>query len=402
MNRNVQLYPWHNLFHNLVFWQATWFLYFQSELSAADALLLYVAYDLSVTALEVPSGWMSDRIGRRITLIAAALAYALGLVLLGIGGGFAILLVGQFLLGAARAFVSGTDTALLYQSLVQTGRDAEMEHQTLRAWRFGFVCLGLSAVIGGAMALVSHPLPFFASALALCAALYCAVRFTEPAHDTNEVVSETQRLRHLLTSFRKPILLWLFTLSVLMYGYSHIPFVFGQPFIAEALSAWGWASEAPLVSGIVTALMMGLSVLVSFLAPGLRTRIGLASMLLLAFGIQVGLAGLLALIGSVFGIALLLLRMVPDSISTPFITARIQPLIGDDVRATFMSLRSFIGRLLFASSLWIAAGAATDVGQMPLGEIQAILIWYAYAGLAALAVFALAAIRLPVDDKNQS
>ena len=74
MARNVSLYPWFKFFQNLVFWQAIWFLYFQNELSPSEALLLYVIYDVGTTVLEVPSGYMSDRLGRRLTLIAAAMA----------------------------------------------------------------------------------------------------------------------------------------------------------------------------------------------------------------------------------------------------------------------------------------------------------------------------------------
>lgn len=68
----------------------------------------------------------------------------------------------------------------------------------------------------------------------------------------------------------QPVLIWLFSLSVLMYGFSHIPFVFGQPFISEALIAGGWQAEVPLVSGSVSAVMMIVSVVASVLATKLR------------------------------------------------------------------------------------------------------------------------------------
>lgn len=391
LQRNVTLYPWHALFHNLVFWHGTWFLYFQGTLSAADAILLYVAYDLTVTALEVPSGYMSDRLGRRVTLIAAAAAYAVGLAMLGIGGGFAVLLLGQMMVGAAAAFKSGTDSALLYQSLVALGRADEMEKHTLRAWRFSFSALGISALTGGAVGMVSLSMPFYMSALALLAALFCAVRFVEPPSDADANGTEWARIGALVTHFKHPTVLWLFVLGVLMYGFSHIPFVFGQPFITETLSAWNLSTEAPLVSGTVSALMMGLSVLVSLAAPTLRARMGLGALLVLAFAIQVGLAGALSIFGTVFAIALLLLRMVPDSMSTPFIVAHLQPLLGDETRATFLSLKSFVGRLLFAASLALAAGSTTQVGAMPLGDLQTILMWYALVGLVCLVGFAVTA-----------
>ena len=144
----------------------------------------------------------------------------------------------------------------------------------------------------------------------------------------------------------------------------------------------------------MTALMMGLSLVVSLFAPGLRTKFGLGAILLLAFGMQIGLTGALAVFGSVFAIALLLLRMVPDSLSTPFIEAHLQPLLGDESRATFLSIKSLAGRLLFAASLWIASLNTAQIGEMPLGDIQMILSWYAVIGLAVFAALLVALLRV--------
>ena len=394
MTRNVRIHPWRLFFQNLLFWQATWFLYFQQELSAAEAILLYAVFDLTVTALEVPSGYMSDRIGRRFTLICSGIAFAAGSALITVGGAFWVFVFGQMLLGAGSAFNSGTDSALLFQSLSANKREDEMEAQAIRAWRFNFTALALSAVIGGFAAQLSGALPFAMSALAMCVTLLLALRMTEPPSDDAPVTSELQRFRSLTGRFANPALLWIFCVGVLMYGFSHLPFVFGQPFIAETLQGTGYEAEAPIVSGITTALMMGLSLVVSLFAPGLRAKFGLGAILLLAFGMQIGLTGALAVFGSVFAIALLLLRMVPDSLSTPFIEAHLQPLLGDESRATFLSIKSLAGRLLFAASLWIASLNTAQIGEMPLGDIQMILSWYAVIGLAVFATLLMALLRV--------
>ena len=181
-----------------------------------------------------------------------------------------------------------------------------------------------------------------------------------------------------------------------MYGFSHLPFVFGQPYIFAALEGLGLSANAPLVSGAVTALMMLISVLTSWMAPGLRKRIGLTGILLLAFAMQIALVAGLAVTGSVLAIALLLMRMVPDSFSRPFILARIQPLLGDEVRATYLSLQSLAAKLLFAVTLYVASGSASDVGEMANSEIQTILQVYAGVGVVALGLLAIAARRREV------
>ncbi len=398
MARNVALIPWFGFLRNLSFWQATWFLYFQSELSAAEAILLYVVYDIATTALEVPSGWMSDRLGRRLTLIASALAAVAGLGLLAFGSGFAVFVAAQVLLGAHAAFVSGTDSALLFESLAADGREAELEAQELRQWRFGFIALALSAVTGGLLAQIDATLPFVGSMIFMVLLAILTLAFSEPPRrDETPSDGDLLRLSTLRPAFLQPVLLWLFCLSVLMYGFSHVPFVFGQPFIEAALQGVGLASEAPVVSGAVTSVMMILSVLVSLVAPHLRARLGLGPLLLAAFAIQIGLAAVLAASNSPWVIVFLFLRMVPSSLSGPFILARIQPLLENETRATYLSLRSFGGRLLFALSLFIAAGSASNVGEMAFVEIQSILTWYALLGALFWLLLLLALRRARVD-----
>ena len=80
--RNIALFPLFKFVQSLVFWQSVWFLYFQDLLSGAQAILLYAIYDLATTVLEVPSGFLSDRIGRRVTMVLSASAALLGALLL--------------------------------------------------------------------------------------------------------------------------------------------------------------------------------------------------------------------------------------------------------------------------------------------------------------------------------
>ncbi|SDX61088.1 MFS transporter [Litoreibacter albidus] len=390
MIRNLTLYPWLKLTQNLAFWQATWFLYFQQELSAAQAILLYVVYDIATTVLEVPSGYMSDRLGRRLTLIFAAVATLAGTLLLTVGSTFAVFAGGQILLGAASAFASGTDTSLLFESLSAQSRADEVEAHELRAWRFGFSALALSAVIGGALALSSGALPFAAGAVAAIALLLITLRLEEPPHKRPSG-DRLDDLRALRGNFTHPTLLWIFALSLLMYVFSHIPFVFGQPFIAEAMAQLGLRAEAPLISGFVSAIMMVLSVLVSLIAPRIRKRIGLAAILLLAFAMQIGLVSALALSGSALVIGLLFLRMVPNSLSQPFIQARIQPLLEDGTRATYLSLQSLTGRLVFAATLLFASGSASSDANLSFAQIHTIAGFYALAGGFALIALAMTA-----------
>ena len=397
LDRTIRLMPWYQFFNSLLFWQAVWFLYFQANLSGAEAIILYSVYDIATTLLEVPSGYFSDRIGRRLTLMLSAVCSVLGCLALAFGGSFAVYALGQSLIGAGSAFKSGTDSALLYEALDATGRAEEIEAQELRVWRFTLAGFAVSAVSGGAMAMWSATLPFYATASAFAIAAILVALMAEPPRAADGTDSVRAQIATLKTALLHPVLAWLFSLTVLMYGFSHLPFVFGQPFIRTSLDQLGLAAEAPLVSGVVTCLMMLLSVVASLVAPRLRLLLGLPVLLLCAFGLQIALVAALAVSTSVLVIGVLLLRIVPDSLAYPFIIARIQPLLASNTRATYLSLKSLAGKLVFAATLLLAATTAQNVGLLPAADLHRILGVYAVGGVLCLAGLAIWARRVRIS-----
>src|ERR1044072_9955703 len=78
--------------------------------------------DLAITALEIPTGWLADRCGHRISLIAGSCAQIAGMVWAWLGTGVPGLLVAILLIALGDALRSGADQALLYRSCVALER----------------------------------------------------------------------------------------------------------------------------------------------------------------------------------------------------------------------------------------------------------------------------------------
>lgn len=398
---NLGLYPWFQFFRSLIFWHSVWFLFFQGQLSASEAILLAAVYDIGTFVLEVPSGYLSDRVGRRLTLMIAMLASLAGCILLASGSSFEVFLVAQLLLGAGTAFASGTDTALLYDSLLDQNRESEVANHELRAWRASFAALAISAVAGGALATIAAELPYIAAAVSAAIGFILVLWFKEPsrAPDTHHEQSITAQVQTIARYFRNRTLLWLFALTVGMYVFSHVPFVFAQPFIAQSLAALGFSAQAPLASGAVTATMMLVSVAVSLHTARLEAAIGRGRVFLLALTIQVTLITVLMSTVHPAAIALLLLRMVPDALARPFILASIHPELSSNHRATYLSLQSLCGRIAFSGALLVASLGASERGVLTHAALQSILVWYVAAGVTLLIALAatLHAARLKTE-----
>ncbi|MER5579988.1 MFS transporter, partial [Streptomyces massasporeus] len=102
-------------------------LFSERGMSLAAIAGLFAAHSLTVAALELPTGGLSDVLGRRPVLAAAGVLNVVAFTLIGVGTTVWLLTAGMVLMGAARALASGTAEAW-YVDTVQacSGPDAEL------------------------------------------------------------------------------------------------------------------------------------------------------------------------------------------------------------------------------------------------------------------------------------
>lgn len=78
---------------------------------------LQAMFGFSVALFEVPTGYFSDYFGRKVSLSVGGFLSGISYLVLTQATGFYGLLLHEFLLGVALSFVSGTDVAILFDSL---------------------------------------------------------------------------------------------------------------------------------------------------------------------------------------------------------------------------------------------------------------------------------------------
>ncbi len=395
MNRNIVLYPYFQLCRSLLFWQAAWFLYFESVVTAAEAILLAAILDLSTVIVEVPSGYFSDYLGRRITLVIAMTANVMGCLLLFGAASFEIFVIAQIMLGAGSAFTSGTDNALLYDSLVAEERQDEVAAQEVRSWRFTYAALAVSAALGGFISIDSVRPAYLLTAVAGLGGLVLVFFFREPPRPVGHARSAAplRQLLVVLNRVRDRVLLWIFVFAVGTYVLSHVPYVFAQPYLKETLSKAGYAAETPLVSGLIIATMMTVSVIAGAGVLTLRRRIGTIGNLMMAMSMQTGLILALAFLVHPAAIFLLVLRMVPDALSKPLILEITHPRIESGYRATYLSFQNLFGRLTLSGMLFLSAWFASGADTVSEETLRTILPYYGAAGIILIVVLLATARR---------
>ena len=100
--------------------------------------LLQLIYYWVVMAFEVPSGVIADRLGRKWTLVLGALANGCGCFLFAASYDFWVFAGGEVLLGLGTALISGSDSAMLYDSFAAENRQSEYPRAEGRAKRRGW------------------------------------------------------------------------------------------------------------------------------------------------------------------------------------------------------------------------------------------------------------------------
>lgn len=388
MERNLRLYPIYQVLRSSMFWLPVFFLYFLSVLSIEEALLLEAIYYFAVVLLELPSGYLSDRVGRRLTLGISALCAIASAVLFALTAAFVPFAIAQVLKAAGMAFNSGTDSSLLYDSLEEVGRTEEIGEREGRAHSYGLGAGAIAAVVGGITAGFDLRLAWWLTALAEVGALVVVLRFAEPASDRHRA-EPSLAARGLLTALRRPVLLWTFAFVVGMTVLNHVPYTFFQPYLELLLAnrtVDGYALT-PALSGLLAGAMMGVGSWVSASAMRVRSLLGVFRSLLAATALQLAIIVSMGAVLSPWIVGMILLRSAPMGLLNPIVRAEIHPRVETQIRATYLSFQSLVGRLAFSACLAISSWA---VGERELTHTVMSGVLFAFAGLGVLLLAGLA------------
>lgn len=371
-SRNLGLYLHYQTARSAIAWLPVFFLYMSSTLSVDQAIVLESIYYAAVVALEVPSGYLSDRIGRRPTLVLAMMAWAAASIVFASTATFAAFVAAQVLMAAGMALNSGTDEALLYDSLTALDRTDEFVSIEARARARARLATGLAALVGGALAVFDLRLAYAISAAGGLTAMVIAWAMHEPHR--GQAAPPITQLRVVVKRLADRRLAWLFAFAVAMTVFDHVGYMFIQPYLQLLdLPRISGEVSTPLVSGLVTAVTLVVAALASRAAPGVARRLGTAATLLGVLVVQGVVIGTMALVVAPWVVLVVLLRAVPPAIWQPVAHGIAHARVDSSFRATYFSVESLAGRLAFSASLAAAALAVGDLETIDAAALQYVL-----------------------------
>jgi hypothetical protein len=399
--RNLRLYPWYaaaSLFHPGF---AVFYLYLASRFALERLLELEAIYYVAYVLLEVPSGYFSDRVGRRLTLAIATVAGAAGYYLFAFGASFAAFALAQVCLAVFWSFRSGTDASLHYDSLVAVGRAHEYAEREALAQRGAFVASAIALLLGGVLGAFSLRTAYVATFAASLVPIALVAAMHEPPRRRGEAAHALLRqLRSCAGLLRAGPLRWLFAFFVASYALEHVTHTFYQPYLAVLL---GEATLTPLATGVHASVAALVAALVAARTVALRERLGVRSALLLPLGLQTVLIGLLG--AAVHpGVALLAVgRQAGLVVTEVLVHAEVAPRVPQGQRATYLSLQGLAGRLAFSGLLLALSALAGDAGATDPGAVRTSLTGcFVFAALALGALLATRRAFRPLQSVRRS
>jgi len=318
--------------------------YMENGLLASDIFVLKAVYSLCTGAMEIPSGYCADVWGRKKTLIAGSVLGTLGFGVYVASYSFGGFVLAEMMLGIGQSFISGADSALLYDSLKVAGKEHSFLKHEGRITAAGNYAETLALIVGGAIASyfvvrTAYFVQFFVMALSIPAALL--------------VVEPSRNIPLAKHSIRNVV--GVAKYSLVKNGIIGSSVVFSSV-IGLATLTMAWGAQAYLAelgcSGLeITSVLVALNFTVAGVALFPHKVVSAITpknaLLVIAVGIPlgffvVGVAPPYVAIGTLF------LFYAIRGVATPVLKDYVNKDCGSEYRATILSLRSLIIRIGFA------------------------------------------------------
>ncbi|WP_129127877.1 MFS transporter [Geomonas oryzae] len=314
-------------------------------LSLTQILLLQSIFSVATLALDYPAGYISDRVGYRCALNIAA---ALGMAGWGIyiyANSFTTVLLAEITLGMSLSFISGSDSALLYETLRAQGDERSYALHQGRMHGFAQIGEAAGAVMAGVIYAFEPRLPFVLQVAVWGAGLAVTSRLVEtPREHTparSHLAEAIATARYAFKENRH--LRYTILLNTVLGVASFYPVWLIQPYMQHARVPVAWFGP----------VWAGANLTVALCALGshrLHNRLGDRGMVLLFLALTAaGYLGL-GLCAGIWGFLFYYLLTCMRGFRGPMMLSHTQQESSSANRAATLSLQSVSFRILFVVS----------------------------------------------------
>jgi MFS family permease len=354
------------------------YLYLTVGLSLAQITWLTAAGNMAIVLLEVPTGALADKLGRKVSLIIGMVLGVTGIVLtIALPKVFLTFLAWVVVHAAGIACISGADQALLYDRLATTGRREKFHGIIGRYAGLGRACGFFATVAAGP--LLAHGGFNLVLAVALAAqvaALAAACRMPqETLKATRERPPFSEILRKSWHEIRNsPALLFCLAFSATLLTTAGLVWEYRSLLVAEKIP-----TNPEIVVGLTAALTLVFA-LSMFLAGYTKKALVRDRHLISYLALPLGIIGA-ALLPGWWGLTMLAVYVLAGGI----FNVRFRVLINDaiptpELRATILSTANLADRMAY-TMFALGFGLVATIGFAPAMAGSGVLLIILYGVL---------------------
>jgi MFS family permease len=327
-------------------------------LSLTQILILQGVFSAVSVLFEYPSGYVSDRLGYRAALNLASLLGVIGWGLYTVADSFMHVLLAEATLAVSLSFISGTDSALLYETLRAKGKESSYPQFEGRMNGFAQAGETFGALFAGALYAAAPLLPFFLQVGVWIAALLLTRTLMEVPKEAPEPsrspVSEALWVaRYALAENRRLRSMILYATILCLASFYPVWMI--QPYMRQAGIPLGWFG--PIWAGA------NLTIVLSALGSGRIARIlGDTRICILFAALVLAGYGGLGLSGGFWGFLFYYMLTCMRGLGRPLLLGHAQAECPSAHRAAILSLFSLSFRLSFACTGPLVGRVADTIG----------------------------------------
>ena len=339
-------------------------------LSFAQIGMMELAAAIAIVILEIPTGIFADLVGRKTSRLIAYMLSIAAFSCLSFGSTAAVFIFGWALSGAADAFESGAQDAIIFDTLKELGREKDYLVLKSRFLLISTISTIVGSLAGAWLYTIDHRLPWYLITITIVLSSIVFFTVKEPTRvgKHNELLDQ---IRSYKASFiasissqdvRRLIIVGII-LAIPMYVFTTL---LNQPYLVSR----GFSIQS---LGVVFAVITGISGLVASLSNSIERKLEKRFSFLLIFVSMSAVLISLGLINSPFALALIVIFYIVDNYKNIILDNYINLEIDSGSRATILSIQSFVNNISI-STLFVFIGYLVD-----LYSIDLVMI---YMGLA--------------------
>ena len=320
-------------------------LFFQENgLTLMEVMILQSVYSFTIAITEIPSGYFADYFGRKNSLILGTILTFCGYLIFSNFSSFEIFVCAQIIIALGGSLMSGADSAIMYDTLLEIENEKHYTKVEGRTYAIGNFSEAVAGLLGGFLATISLLLPVQVQTSILFLCIPIAISLVEPSlHKENKIEEGFYSIIKVVKfSLLENIKLrWLIIYSSIMGVATLSAAWLAQPFFKSI--------DIPIVYyGILWASLNIIAGISSVNSYKFEQKYNTPNLLLL-LGLLMSLSFIIIYFTpNYFGLILIFAIYYLRGILTPLLKNQININTESNIRATVMSVRSFILRIGFA------------------------------------------------------